>query len=103
MARKVQTNPELMNVIKKYANRKFYSYADSMYLTYDKMAKMVLERPNLVFVDAQGNNITDKMLLEIAASEITKNGIVDPIGLIRASRGYKKLQEFNNDGTAVIN
>jgi polyhydroxyalkanoate synthesis repressor PhaR len=63
-----------MKVIKRYANRKYYSKYDSKYIKIEDIANMVKNGDQVSILDTETNNdITHKALTSVLVSQIRKN------------------------------
>ena len=60
------TSTSAQRVIKKYPNRRLYDTATSTYITLAEVKQLVMERENIVVVDAKtGEDLTRSLLLQI--------------------------------------
>lgn len=70
--------------IKKYANRRLYNMATSVYITLADVAAMVRAGQEFVVVDARtGEDITRSILTQIIVDAETQDGAVLPIAFLR--------------------
>jgi len=76
-------------VIKKYANRRLYNTASSVYVTLDDLARMVRENVDFVVYDAKTNeDLTRQILTQIIFEEESRGEALLPVQFLRQLIGF---------------
>jgi len=76
-------------VIKKYANRRLYDTASSVYVTLEDLARMVHQGQDFVVYDAKtGEDLTRQILTQIIFEEESRGGALLPVQFLRQLIGF---------------
>lgn len=95
---KPRRKQEEQTVVKKYANRRLYNTATSIYITLEDLKDMIQTGEDFVVVDAKTNeDITHGVLTQIILEQENKGGNLLPLNFLKSLIGFYG----NNVQTAV--